>query len=89
MKCQPQRERCEDHVHQSEIQDAPRVSIRRPRIDKKQERCQHADGSDRIAQRQADSLRVAVPHRLHCEATQDGSDDPQAGDDERHDAQAS
>ena len=88
MKCQPQRKRCEDHVHQTEIQDSPRVSIGRPRIGKKQERRQHARGSDRIAHRQVEPLRIVSLHRPHREAPQDGSDDPQAGGDERHDAEA-
>jgi hypothetical protein len=62
MKCQSQRKRCEDHVHQAEIQDSPRVSIRRARIGKKKERGQHARGSDRIAQCQVEPIRISDLH---------------------------
>ena len=87
MKRQSQRKRCEDHVPQTEIQDSLRVSVGVPRIGKKQERRQHAHGGDRIAHRQAESHRLVTLHRPHGQPAQDGSDDPQAGGDERHDAE--
>ena len=87
MKRQSQRKRCEDHVPQTEIQDSLRVSVGGPRIGKKQERRQHAHGGDRIAHRQAESDRLVTRHRRHGQPAQDGSDDPQAGGDERHDAE--
>ena len=49
MKCEAQRKCREDHVHQTEIQDSPWVSIGCPRVGKEEDRRQYARGSDRIA----------------------------------------
>ena len=48
MECQPQRKRCEDHVHQTEVQDSLRVSVGPPRIEEKKDRCQNARTGDGI-----------------------------------------
>ena len=87
MKRQPQRKRGEDHVRQADIEDALRVPVGGPRIGKEQERREHAHGGDRIAHRQAEPDRLVALHRPHREPAQDGSGDPQAGGDERHDAE--
>ena len=88
MKGQPQRKRCEDHIHQAEIQDSPRVSIRRPRVGKEQKRRQHARRSNRIAHREFEPVRIADLHRPHRKTPEKRPEDPQAGGDERHDAEA-
>ena len=88
MKCKAQPKRCEDHVHQTEIQDSPRVSIGCPRVGEEEERRQYARGRDRIAQRQVEPVRIATLHRSHRDAPENRPEDPQAGRDERHDAEA-
>ena len=88
MKCQTQRKAGDDHVHETQVQDALRVSVGRARIGEQHEGRQHAHGGDRIAQRRAEPHRPVALHRQHREASEDGSDDPQAGRDERHDAEA-
>jgi hypothetical protein len=88
MKYESDRERSGDHVHQAEIENESGVSVSGPGIAEKRQGQEHAHEDNCVADVELQPAPAIRVQRVFSEVTKNGPDNPQHGEQQRHDAEA-